>query len=84
MHLGAAMDVPTLAIFGPANPARWGPYGPEHRVVRLDLDCSPCLFMGKLDKCPRQLLECLGVPVDSVVRVADDMLTRRRSIPLTT
>jgi heptosyltransferase II len=78
MHLGAAMGVPTLAVFGPANPARWGPYGPEHRVARLDIDCSPCLFMGRLDKCPRQLLECLHVPVEDVVRVADEMLARRR------
>src|SRR5262249_54896885 len=70
MHIGAAMGVPTLAIFGPANPLRWGPYGAAHRVVRLDLDCSPCLFMGKLDRCPRQLLECLHVPVAGVVRAA--------------
>ena len=84
MHLGAAMDVPTLAIFGPANPARWGPYGPEHRVVRLDLDCSPCLFMGKVEKCPRQLLECLHVPVEAVVRVADEMLARRPGATLPT
>jgi len=78
MHLGAGVGVPTLAVFGPANPARWGPYGSRHRVVRRDLDCSPCLFMGKLGKCPRELLECLQVPVDTVVRVAGEMLDRRR------
>jgi len=78
MHIGAAVGVPTLAIFGPANHWRWGPYGPEHRVVRLDIDCSPCLFMGKLGKCPRQLLECLQVPVEVVVRAANEMLDRRR------
>ena len=79
MHIGAAMGTPTLAVFGPANPARWGPYGAEHRVVRLDLDCSPCLFMGKLDKCPRQLLECLQVPVARVMAAAEEMLERRRA-----
>jgi heptosyltransferase II len=74
MHIGAAVGVPTLAVFGPANQSRWAPYGPEHRVVRLDLDCSPCLFMGKLGKCPRIYLECLRVPVDAVVRAAEEML----------
>ena len=74
MHIGAAVGAPTLAVFGPANHLRWGPYGPGHRVVRLDLDCSPCLFMGKLAKCPRVYLACLGVPVDAVVRAADEML----------
>jgi len=33
-HLSAALGVPTLAIFGPTNPARWAPVGPIVRVLR--------------------------------------------------
>ena len=77
MHIAAAVGAPTLAVFGPASHRRWGPYGDEHRVVRLDLDCSPCLFMGKLGVCPRAELECLGVPVARVVRTAEEMLEAR-------
>lgn len=33
-HLAAALGVPTLAIFGPTDPARWAPRGPRVRVVR--------------------------------------------------
>ena len=43
MHLAAAFGTPTLAIFGPTDPEVYGPYGPTHRVVRLDLHCSPCM-----------------------------------------
>jgi heptosyltransferase-1 len=79
MHVAAAVGTPTLAVFGPADHRLWGPYGPEHRVVRLDLDCSPCVIMGKLGKCPRQLLECLQVPVNVVIKAADEMLEHRRA-----
>jgi len=33
-HLAAALGVPTLAIFGPTEPARWAPLGRHVRVVR--------------------------------------------------
>ena len=42
-HLAAALDVPTLSLFGPTNPAYTGAWG--RRQVRLasDLACAPCL-----------------------------------------
>ena len=42
MHLGAAVGIPVVALFGPTAPWRTGPFGPEHQVVRADRDCSPC------------------------------------------
>jgi ADP-heptose:LPS heptosyltransferase len=38
MHLAAALETPVLALFGPADPARTGPYGVGHRVVRARPD----------------------------------------------
>jgi lipopolysaccharide heptosyltransferase II len=77
MHLSAAVGTPTLAVFGPANPHRWGPYGAQHRVERLELPCSPCLFMGKLGVCPAKELACLDVPLARVTRTAGEMLRAR-------
>jgi heptosyltransferase I len=34
MHLAAALQVPVVALFGPTNPARNGPYGNRARVLR--------------------------------------------------
>lgn len=34
MHLAAAVETPVVALFGPADPARTGPWGAGHRVVR--------------------------------------------------
>ena len=33
MHSAVALGVPTVALFGPTNPRKWGNYGPCHRVL---------------------------------------------------
>src|SRR4029079_16877773 len=43
MHVAAALGKPVLAIFGPTEPRRTGPYGQLQNVVRIDLPCAPCL-----------------------------------------
>ncbi|MDX9714058.1 MAG: lipopolysaccharide heptosyltransferase I [Dissulfurispiraceae bacterium] len=42
MHIAAAFGIPVVAIFGPANPVRTGPYGSGHVIVQSGLDCAPC------------------------------------------
>jgi ADP-heptose:LPS heptosyltransferase len=44
MHLAFALDVPTVAIFGPSDPRRVGPpaHPARHRILRPGLACSPC------------------------------------------
>jgi heptosyltransferase I len=44
MHLAAAVGTPVIALFGPTNPARTGPYGSGHTVISAGLPCSPCLL----------------------------------------
>ena len=48
MHLAAAVETPVIALFGPTDPARTGPYGAGHTIIRTELPCSPCF----LKKCP--------------------------------
>ena len=43
MHLAAALRRPLVALFGPTDPHRTGPFGSEQSVVRLDVPCAPCL-----------------------------------------
>ena len=42
MHLAAARGTPVVALFGPADPRRTGPYGSGHLVLRTSPPCAPC------------------------------------------
>ncbi len=42
MHLTAALDVPTVAIFGPTDHVAWHPMSENASVVRRDMPCWPC------------------------------------------
>lgn len=44
MHLAVALGVPTVAVFGPTDPERNGPYGERDVVVSAagELPCRPC------------------------------------------
>jgi heptosyltransferase-2 len=43
MHIASALGVPTVAIFGATNHVTTGPTGPLARIVRENVECSPCL-----------------------------------------
>ncbi len=44
MHVAAALDKPLIALFGPTEPRRTGPYGQSENVLRLEqLPCVPCM-----------------------------------------
>lgn len=42
MHIAAALGRPLVALYGPTNPVRTGPYHRDDAVLRLDIPCSPC------------------------------------------
>ena len=42
MHLGAALGVPTVGVFGPTNADETHPVGPRATFVRGVAECSPC------------------------------------------
>jgi lipopolysaccharide heptosyltransferase II len=56
MHLAAAVGTPIVALFGPTDPRRTGPYGPGHLVLRSGIPCSPCFSRRCVNP---KTLECL-------------------------
>ncbi|MGO9613375.1 MAG: lipopolysaccharide heptosyltransferase I [Dissulfurispiraceae bacterium] len=42
MHIAAALGIPVIALFGPTNPVRTGPYGSNHTIITSEIDCAPC------------------------------------------
>lgn len=57
MHLAAALGTRVIALFGPTDSTRTGPYGQDHKIIRADLPCSPC-FLKKCStkKCMSDIL----------------------------
>jgi lipopolysaccharide heptosyltransferase I len=75
MHVAAALNKPVVALFGPTEPRRTGPYGQLDRVLQHPLPCVPCMK----DTCHyRQPLECLrGITPALVAARAAGFLERR-------
>jgi ADP-heptose:LPS heptosyltransferase len=76
MHLAAAMGTPTVALFGPSNPQRFGPTGNRSAILRVDLPCSPCGFVRlPPERCRGHVPDCMdGITVERVVAAALDVL----------
>jgi heptosyltransferase-1 len=56
MHIAAACGIPVIAIFGPTNPVRTGPYGQRNIIISPSLDCSPCYKRKcKESKCMQEI-----------------------------
>ncbi|MEB3224077.1 MAG: glycosyltransferase family 9 protein [Candidatus Sericytochromatia bacterium] len=66
MHVGVAVGTPTVAIFGPTDPAKLLPPNTPHvAVVREALACRPCLWDHRQTSC--EALTCLEeIGVDHV------------------
>jgi ADP-heptose:LPS heptosyltransferase len=81
MHLAAAVGTPVVAVFGPSDPVRYAPRDPLHRVVRVDLPCSPCNRIRlPPERCTGHTPDCLiGVDVETVYDAIESALERRHA-----
>ncbi|MGQ9499065.1 MAG: lipopolysaccharide heptosyltransferase II [Dissulfurimicrobium sp.] len=73
MHVGAALGVPLVAIFGSTNPVTTGPLSKKASVIQNKVDCGPCLKRT----CPGGF-ECMqGIGVEEVLSVCEKWLRFR-------
>ena len=72
MHIASALGVPTVAVFGATDDTATGPTGPWARVVREQVECSPCL----LRTCPIDHRCMTRVTAGRVADVALDLIAR--------
>jgi len=77
MHIAAAMETPTIALFGPSGEYNWGPWKGDGRlqyrvVASTEFSCRPCgqdgCGGGKISDCLTRL------PVAQVLASVDELL----------
>lgn len=79
MHVAAALQKPIVALFGPTDPRRTGPYRQSDGVLQTTtLPCVPCLK----SRCFRsRQMECLeNVSVSAVIQAVEQRLRLRTGV----
>lgn len=74
MHIGAALGIPIAAIFGPTDWRKTSPWTEKARVLRVDVDCSPC----HLRECNRGHECMLGVTAEMVIAAAMELMAEAK------
>jgi heptosyltransferase II len=71
MHIACALGIPTLALFGPGDPATWFPYNEAHQVaIHHPPSCWPC----HLDVCDK--MDCMKtIAIEEVIKEAKQLLS---------
>lgn len=68
LHLAEAVETPSVGVFGPTDPAHYGPLGPRSAAVWIgeSLACSPCHREGHLPPCHFDHRCMRELPVEAV------------------
>jgi heptosyltransferase-2/heptosyltransferase-3 len=72
LHLAAAVGTPTVHLYGPADPAEFGPWGDpaRHAVVTGDIGCRPCRILDWPDDDPACHPCVRDIPPEAVLAAA--------------
>ena len=68
MHLATLLRVPVVAVFGSTEPSLTGPLGKGNRIIRHQVECSPCF----LRECPLDFRCMKAVSAEEVAAAIRD------------
>jgi heptosyltransferase-2 len=78
MHLGAALNLPLIALFGPQSPVKFGPWGENCEIIYKNFPCSPCKqkFFEECEPSERMKPHCMEhITVGDVIDIVEKKFT---------
>jgi len=78
LHFAAALKVPTVSIWGPTNPGKWGPKGPLHRQIRNMERCEGCIYWDYRESCQHDQACMKAVSIEEVQSMIKQILERSK------
>lgn len=78
MHMAVAVGTPVVALFGPTDPQKTGPYGNGHAVIQKNLSCAACMRRSCMTR------KCMSdISVDEVFEHVRTLLSEKKNRPQT-
>jgi len=78
LHLASYLDVPVVAVFGPTDQDKYGPWSKGSVAVSKEIVCRPCMKA----QCRFKTVECMQrIRVDAVLSAVRQVLTGAASHP---
>ena len=82
LHVAAALNVPTVSIWGPTSSGKWGPKGDRHVQLQRGVRCAGCQYWDYREICRRDR-ECMrAVSVEEVSGAISERLKNVASRPI--
>ncbi len=88
MHIAGALQLPTVAIFGPTNETYVHPWKTRYKIVHTGIECRPCfVYSPKPLTCyrkdPAEHFLCIrAIEVEQVFGAVTEMLRGKLSLPI--
>lgn len=70
MHIAYSMDKDVIALMGPTNPIKWGPYGEKSKIILVDHNCRGCYKTV----CPKGIKCLKSIVPDQVIMEINNTL----------
>jgi heptosyltransferase-2 len=70
MHLANSLKIPVVALFGPTDPKKTGPYQPPHVLIHKGAPCWPCSYR----ECPFEHRCMMNISVQETLQACQGFL----------
>lgn len=74
LHIAAALNKPTISIWGPGAPEHYAPLGGVHKIIYNPVYCSPCLYHADFPPCEGNNVCMQNISVPILMEATEEMI----------